>query len=163
MQDEFTASVAPEMPPFVASTGTQPLQIASRLPPAPAPDHTSLVIDSDAKQRLITGAAMNHDLINFAHPDRYKGLDIYVARTVTSRRHLLDMAATGHLAVSGHHFPISGAAHATRQSRSYCSAPSLWTRCNNPNPSACPQWSASLRREFIRQDEDKAPRPSSSC
>lgn len=94
--------------------------------PGHTPGHMSLVIESGGQQLLVTGDAMNHAYMNFAHPDWFNGFDMDGDQTVATRRRLLDMAATDRMAVLGYHFPFPGVGHVLQDGDTYRFVPALW-------------------------------------
>ncbi|KAA8607651.1 metallo-beta-lactamase [Salipiger aestuarii] len=143
MQDGLAARVAPEVQSFVVGArnainaeGADWTLIADGAEIAPGiraiatpghtPGHMSLLIESGAEPLLVTGDALNHAWMNFAHPGWYNGFDMDGAQTVATRRRLLDMAATGRMAVLGYHFPFPGVGHVMREADSYRFIPALW-------------------------------------
>ncbi len=86
----------------------------------------SLVIESGGQQLLVTGDAMSHAYMNFAHPDWFNGFDMDGDQTVATRRRLLDMAATDRMAVLGYHFPFPGVGHVLQDGDTYRFVPALW-------------------------------------
>ena len=94
--------------------------------PGHTPGHQSLILESGGSQMLITGDAMNHAYLNFAHPGWVNNFDMDGDQTAATRARLLDMAAADGMAVLGYHFPFPGVGHVMRDGDAYRFVPALW-------------------------------------
>ncbi|MFD1341600.1 MBL fold metallo-hydrolase [Litorisediminicola beolgyonensis] len=94
--------------------------------PGHTPGHMSLVVESGDQQLLVTGDALNHAYMNFAHPGWVNGFDMDADQTVATRQSLLDMAASDRMAVLGYHFPFPGIGHVMRMGEAYAFVPATW-------------------------------------
>lgn len=94
--------------------------------PGHTPGHLSVMIDSAGQQMIATGDALTHAYTNFAHPNWVNDTDMDAETTVTSRRKLLDMAASDRIALLGYHFPFPGLGHVRRVGDAYDFVPALW-------------------------------------
>ena len=94
--------------------------------PGHTPGHMSVMIDSGGQQLIATGDALTHAYTNFAHPEWYNETDDDGDLTVTSRRKILDMAASDRIAVLGYHFPFPGVGHVRRDGDAFQFVPALW-------------------------------------
>lgn len=74
------------------------------------PGHTSFVVSSGTKSLLVIGDASNDPRIFARQPDWHLGFDLDRPLAVTTRRKLLDMAATDKMQTSFYHaaFPATG-------------------------------------------------------
>lgn len=143
LQDGLVDQVAPERQQFVVgavnSINTEGLDwtLASggaevvpgvRLLDSPGhtPGHLSVMIDSGGQQLIATGDALTHAYTNFAHPGWFNETDTDGDLTVTSRRKILDMAASDRIAVLGYHFPFPGVGHVRRVGEAFQFVPALW-------------------------------------
>ncbi len=94
--------------------------------PGHTPGHQSLILESGGAQMLITGDALNHAYLNFAHPGWVNNFDMDGDQTAATRGRLLDMAAADGMAVLGYHFPYPGVGHVMRDGEAYRFVPALW-------------------------------------
>jgi glyoxylase-like metal-dependent hydrolase (beta-lactamase superfamily II) len=83
------------------------------------PGHVSLVLTSGAAKLLITADAIQNAHISLTHPDWEPRADIDGARAASSRRRLLDMAATDTLRVLAYHIPFPGLGRIERKDAAY--------------------------------------------
>ncbi|MGY9045495.1 MAG: MBL fold metallo-hydrolase [Rhodobacterales bacterium] len=143
MQDDLVTRVPPELQQFVLGAQNsitvsgadwtllnpdQEVAPGIRVIPTPGhtPGHMSVVVESDGEQLIVLGDAMTNPYLDFAHPDWVNEADMDAAQTVTTRRRLLDMAATDRIAVLGYHFPFPGIGNVMRDGQSYRFIPALW-------------------------------------
>ena len=94
--------------------------------PGHTPGHLSVMIDSGGQQLIATGDALTHAHTNFAHPGWYNDTDVDGEMTITSRRKILDMAASDRIAMLGYHFPFPGVGHVRREGEAFEFVPALW-------------------------------------
>lgn len=94
--------------------------------PGHTPGHMSVVVESDDKTLIALGDAMTHAYTNFAHPEWYIDRDQDGDLAVSTRRRLLDMAASDRIAILGYHFPFPGVGHVQRAGNAYRFIPALW-------------------------------------
>lgn len=94
--------------------------------PGHTPGHMSVLLTDGDHSLIALGDSMNHAWMNFAHPDWYNSSDTDGELAVTTRRKLLDMAATDRIPVLGYHFPFPGVGHVMAEGESYRFIPALW-------------------------------------
>ncbi len=94
--------------------------------PGHTPGHMSVIIDSGGKQLIALGDSMTHAWMSTARPEWVGATDSLPEQTVTTRRRLLDMAATDRMAVLGYHFPFPGVGHIAHEGEGYRFVPALW-------------------------------------
>jgi len=75
--------------------------------PGHTPGHAAVVIASDNEQLLYLSDAVLHQ-IHLEHPEWYTAVDFAPQQVVTSRRRLLNWAATEKTLVHAFHFPFPG-------------------------------------------------------
>lgn len=143
MQDDLVSRVTPDLQQFVVGAqnsinvdGAEWQLVGDGAEVAPGvrviatpghtPGHMSVVVESGGQQLIALGDAMTHAYVNFAHPGWYNGTDTDGDMTVATRKRLLDMAATDHMAVLGYHFPFPGVGHVMRDGDSYSFVPAMW-------------------------------------
>lgn len=143
MQDGLANSVPAEMQQFVVGAqnsiqvdgaewittrGEQEIVPGVRVIETPGHTlgHLAVVVESEGNQLIALGDSMNHGWMSFAHPEWYSGFDMDGAQTVTTRKRLLDMAATDKMAVLGYHFPFPGVGHVMKDADAYRFVPALW-------------------------------------
>lgn len=68
---------------------------------------------------LVTGDAITHPAISFAHPDWRSPSDHEPERAAATRRSLLDRLATGRMRLIGYHLPFPGLGAAERKDGAY--------------------------------------------
>jgi len=88
--------------------------------------HMAVRIESDGKQLIALGDSMSHAYISMEKPDWVSGFDMDPDLTVSTRKRLLDMAATDEIAVIAYHFPFPGVGHVMTQGDAYRFVPALW-------------------------------------
>ncbi|MCF6273997.1 MAG: MBL fold metallo-hydrolase [Rhodobacteraceae bacterium] len=88
--------------------------------------HMALHIESEGEQLLIVGDAIRRAFLNFARPDWYGAVDMDPEKTVSTRKRLLDMAATDGISMLGYHFPFPGVGNVMRDGDAYRFVPALW-------------------------------------
>jgi len=94
--------------------------------PGHTPGHMSVMVESGDKSLIALGDSMSHAYTNFARPDWFNSFDMDGEQTVSTRRRLLDMAATDRIAIVGYHFPFPGVGHVQRDGDAYRFIPALW-------------------------------------
>ncbi|MEQ5872344.1 MBL fold metallo-hydrolase [Sagittula sp. NFXS13] len=94
--------------------------------PGHTPGHVSVVVESGGQQLIALGDSMTHAYMNFAQPEWYNNFDMDGETTVSTRKRLLDMAATDRMAVLGYHFPFPGVGHVRKEGSTYQFVPALW-------------------------------------
>ena len=94
--------------------------------PGHTPGHMSVMIESEGKTLVALGDAMTHAYTNFAHPEWYIDRDQDGDLAVSTRRRLMDMAASDRIAILGYHFPFPGVGHVQRAGNAYRFIPALW-------------------------------------
>lgn len=80
--------------------------------------HVSLIA-AGGSGLLITGDALTHPLISFAHPEWKTAADHEPDRAVTTRKSLLDRLATDRMALIGFHLPYPGVGRVERSGTAY--------------------------------------------
>jgi len=80
--------------------------------PGHTPGHMAVAITSDNKQLLYLSDVVLHQ-IHLEHPDWYTAVDFAPQQVVTSRRRLLNWAATKKALVHAFHFPFPGLGYVT--------------------------------------------------
>lgn len=88
--------------------------------------HMSLRVDTGGDSLLVLGDAATHPYVSFEQPDWVREVDMDPAQTVSTRKKLLDMAATDKMAVLGYHFPFPGLGHVMAIDGAYRFLPALW-------------------------------------
>lgn len=88
-----------------------------------APGHTyghqAVRIASGRDQVIVSGDAIVHGVVSFAHPEWYFGFDMEPEVAVATRRALLDEMATDRLTMIGYHLPFPGLGHVGRAGDAY--------------------------------------------
>jgi glyoxylase-like metal-dependent hydrolase (beta-lactamase superfamily II) len=87
--------------------------------PGHTPGHMSVHVASDGEELVITGDAITHAVLSFAHPDWHSGFDGDRDKAVATRRRLMDLMATDRPLVLGYHFPFPGVGHVAREGDAY--------------------------------------------
>ncbi|MFW2541121.1 MBL fold metallo-hydrolase [Primorskyibacter sp. 2E107] len=143
MQDGLAASMPPDMQQFVVGAvnsinveGADWTLLSHEQEVAPGvrvidtpghtPGHLAVVVESGGQQLIALGDSMNHAYMSFAQPGWYNNFDMDGDQTVTTRKRLLDMAATDRMAVLGYHFPFPGVGHVRKAGDAYQFVPALW-------------------------------------
>jgi glyoxylase-like metal-dependent hydrolase (beta-lactamase superfamily II) len=88
--------------------------------------HMSLAVENAGAKMLVIGDALNHGYVSMERPEWIFGLDLDGPQAVTTRKRLLDMAATEEMVVVGYHFPFPGVGHIVREGAAYRFVPALW-------------------------------------
>lgn len=83
------------------------------------PGHTSLVIHQGSAATMVTGDAVTHAKISFAHPDWLSGSDQNPERAIETRKALLDRLAADDMAIIGYHLPDPGEGRVERDGTAY--------------------------------------------
>jgi len=87
--------------------------------PGHTPGHISLLLTAGADKLLITGDAVQNNHVALAHPDWQPIPDMDGAEAATSRRQLLDLAATDQLKVLCYHMPFPGLGRVERRGTAF--------------------------------------------
>ncbi len=90
------------------------------------PGHMGVMVESEGQQLLVVGDAIAHVYASFEHPDWHAGFDWNRDQAVTTRRRLLDMAATDRIPIAGYHLPFPGVGHVIRRGDAYQFLPEMW-------------------------------------
>ncbi len=72
------------------------------------PGHTSFVIHQGSSSTMVTGDALTHAQISFAHPGWVSGSDQDPDQAIATRKRLLDRLAADDMAIIGYHLPKPG-------------------------------------------------------
>jgi len=88
--------------------------------------HVSYHLDSEGQRLLVLGDVANHHVLALARPDWPFGFDADPALASTTRRRVLDMAATDRVQVLGYHFPFPGLGHVETRGGGFGFVPSPW-------------------------------------
>ncbi len=88
--------------------------------------HMSLHIESEGAQLLVLADSSRRAYLNFEHPEWVGLVDMDPEATVSTRKRLLDMAATDKMAVLGYHFPFPGVGNVVKEGAAYRFIPALW-------------------------------------
>jgi len=88
--------------------------------------HMSLHIESEGEQLLVLGDSSRRAYLNFEHPEWIGSVDMDPEATVSTRKRLMDMAATDKMAVLGYHFPFPGVGNVVKDGAAYRFIPALW-------------------------------------
>ncbi|HEU0063282.1 MAG TPA: MBL fold metallo-hydrolase [Hyphomicrobiaceae bacterium] len=83
------------------------------------PGHISLLLSSGSTTLLVTADAVQNNHIALAHPDWWPAADMDGAKAASSRRRLLDMAATDKLNVLCYHMPFPGFGRVERRGSAF--------------------------------------------
>jgi glyoxylase-like metal-dependent hydrolase (beta-lactamase superfamily II) len=94
--------------------------------PGHTPGHSGLRLSSGGDGLVIWGDAAIIAALQFTHPDVGIAFDADPALAATTRRALLDMAATDRLRVAGTHLPFPGAGHVEKSGDAYAWVPEPW-------------------------------------
>lgn len=88
--------------------------------------HMSLHIESAGAQLLVLADSARRAYLNFEYPEWVGAIDMDAEATVSTRKRLMDMAATDKMAVLGYHFPFPGVGNVVKQGNAYRFIPALW-------------------------------------
>ncbi len=94
--------------------------------PGHTPGHMSVQVESGGEVLMAVGDALSNPYLNFRKPEWFNGFDADGEMTVTTRKRLLDMAATDRVALLGYHFPFPGVGHVKRDGEVYDFVPTMW-------------------------------------
>jgi glyoxylase-like metal-dependent hydrolase (beta-lactamase superfamily II) len=96
----------------------------------PTPGHTvghvAFTLESQGQRLLVTGDVANHHVLALRRPDWPFGFDMDPGQASTTRRRVLDMAATDRLRVLAYHFPWPGIGNIERLGQGFGFVPSPW-------------------------------------
>lgn len=87
--------------------------------PGHTPGHCSVRLTSGSDGVIVTADAVFHPNVSFAHPDWQPVSDMDGARAASSRRRLLDMAATDKLQLISYHIAFPGLGRVERHGTAY--------------------------------------------
>ena len=87
--------------------------------PGHTPGHCSVRLTSGAAGLIVTADTVFHPHLSFAYPDWQPVADMDGAQAVTSRRRLLDMAATDQLQLLAYHIAFPGLGRVERHENAY--------------------------------------------
>ncbi|KEQ02484.1 MBL fold metallo-hydrolase [Pseudorhizobium pelagicum] len=87
------------------------------------PGHNVMLIDLGTEQLLVLGDTVVSDHIHFAHPHVGWALDLDPVKAESTRRRLLDLAATDRLLVAGNHVTKPGLGRVERHGSTFKFAP----------------------------------------
>jgi glyoxylase-like metal-dependent hydrolase (beta-lactamase superfamily II) len=87
--------------------------------PGHTPGHIALVVSSDGQDLLMVGDALANSHTHFERPDWQLALDLDMEGAASTRRRLLDWAATDRLMLQGFHLPFPGVGQAVRDGSAY--------------------------------------------
>ena len=90
------------------------------------PGHHSVMIESDGESLLCSADTLVHPVTSFAYPEWYFGFDGDPDQAATTRRRLLDMAASDRLRLLCYHLPYPGLGHVVRHQTAYRWIPEPW-------------------------------------
>jgi glyoxylase-like metal-dependent hydrolase (beta-lactamase superfamily II) len=88
--------------------------------------HTGYLIENGGQRLLVMGDLANHAVIALARPDWSFAFDADPALAATTRRRVLDMAASERLPVLGYHFPWPGIGHVEARGQGFGFVPTPW-------------------------------------
>ncbi len=81
--------------------------------------HLAFLIESEGSSVLVWGDVTNHYALSLQMPDWKVGFDDDKDLAITTRKRILDMAATDRLAVIGHHMPFPSLGYVEKWQGSY--------------------------------------------
>ena len=87
--------------------------------PGHTPGHSAVMIESQGEMALCVGDTLVHPWTSFEHPEWAFGHDLIPHQACSTRRRLLDMAATDYLNVLGFHLPFPGIGNIVRHKSFY--------------------------------------------
>ena len=87
--------------------------------PGHTPGHTSILVNNNNMSLIISGDALIDPQISFKSPEWINDTDMDGDMTVTSRKLLLEMAASERATILGYHFPFPGVGHAVKHDTFY--------------------------------------------
>lgn len=95
--------------------------------PGHTPGHTGWLINSGGETLLIWGDIVHLQGIQFIHPEAgMSSVDADSERASTTRRRILDMAASDRLRVAGMHLDFPSFGHVVREGEHYAFVPEPW-------------------------------------
>ncbi|QYU68007.1 MBL fold metallo-hydrolase [Leptolyngbya sp. 15MV] len=112
-------------------TGFAPgAEVAPGIRSVPMPGHTvghvGYHIESQGQRLLVTGDLANHAVLALARPDWPFSFDSDPALASTTRRRVLEMAATDRVQLLAYHFPWPGLGHVEARGQGFGWVPSPW-------------------------------------
>jgi len=101
--------------------------IAAVPEPGHTPGHTGWLITSGDETLLIWGDLVHLQGIQFMYPEAgMSSVDVDSAQAITTRRRIMDMAATDRLRVAGMHLDFPSFGHVAREGGQYAFVPDPW-------------------------------------
>ncbi len=94
--------------------------------PGHTPGHGSVMVKEGGETLIITADTTTHPYVSFQHPGWWPGTDLDPKIAETSRRKVLDLAATGRSMILAYHLSFPGLGHVARQGSAYRFVPALW-------------------------------------
>lgn len=83
------------------------------------PGHVSVLVSLGPERLLVSGDAINHPLVSFAHPDWRWRADMDSDGGAATRKRLLDQLATDKISLLGYHLPWPGLGRVERDGGAY--------------------------------------------
>ncbi len=83
-------------------------------------------VESDNQRLLIRADVANHYVVSIQRPEWATGFDDVKDMAITSRKRILDMAATDKIAVAGFHMPFPSIGFVEKSGTSYRWAPASY-------------------------------------
>lgn len=94
--------------------------------PGHTPGHTAFAVTSGNAKLLVLSDTTNHPALFVRNPDWSPVLDLDADTARTSRRRLLDMAASERMHVAGYHFPFPANGYIARDGNRFQLVPVAW-------------------------------------
>jgi glyoxylase-like metal-dependent hydrolase (beta-lactamase superfamily II) len=90
------------------------------------PGHTAFVVASGRQSLLVMSDAVRNPYLFARHPDWQPLFDMGGPLAVTTRKRMLDMAATERMLVEAYHFPFPACGHIARNGKGYEFVSGMW-------------------------------------
>ena len=94
--------------------------------PGHTPGHMSLHVQSGSKSLIVTSDSITHPYVSFEHPDWHPGTDLDAKLAETSRRKILEMAATDKSLILAYHISFPGLGNVAKAGKAYRWIPATW-------------------------------------